>query len=86
MQKRIVLSGTPIQVSVLHVIYMHVASLLDQNGHLVCDMAGCICAYAVLFRMNILSKCVTDVIYFVLQNDLKEFHSLVEFCNPGVLG
>ena len=49
-RKRIVLTGTPIQVRD-HVTMLHVYT----NG-------------------------------LLLQNDLQEFYSIVEFCNPGILG
>ena len=62
--RRIVLTGTPIQVK---------------------HWCHCCPLCAAFFNHIDLSKMLLSHFFFI-QNDLQEFYSIVDFCNPGILG
>lgn len=66
-KRRILLTGTPVQVSPVLIFYLTTPS--SKWVDLITR---------IFFSLNI--------VFFVSQNDLKEFHSLIDLCNPEILG
>lgn len=65
-KRRILLTGTPVQVSPVLIFYLTTPS--SKRVDLITRF---------FFSLNLV---------FVSQNDLKEFHSLIDLCNPEILG